>query len=89
VWLLVASQRIKKMLAKQVFVLLTLNCALPNVLSSHFRGGVITVRPAGTGVQGEVSYDYLVMLLVARFQLATEQATESQPVRNYRSAIQN
>jgi len=49
-----------------------MSCTLPNVFSSHFRGGVITVRPAGTGVQGEVSYEYsVVMLLVARFQLSS------------------
>ena len=40
---------------KLILVLLALNCVLPNVFSTHFRGGVITVRPSGTGVQGEVS----------------------------------
>jgi len=41
---------------KMILVLLALNCVLPKVFSSHFRGAVVSVRPADSGVQREVSY---------------------------------
>ena len=54
---LVFLDQLAKMLAncdKLILAVLALKGLLPVVLSSHFRGGVITVRP--TGIKVQVSY---------------------------------
>ena len=50
------------MVAIKSLLLLFLCCAVvPSTLSSHFRGGIVMVRPAPGGAFGDVSVTYLAL----------------------------